>query len=699
LEVKDFAERLLVGTQLEDKLFSAPLLSDVSPGKDFRYHERPGRPSALAFSDYKEQHLLRKLKTLKTDAERGQLLHFFANHEILAIELMALALLKFPDADPVFRKKICQTIADEQKHARLYFQRMNECGVELGDVPLSPAFWDHLHGMNNLSEYICGLSLTLEQANLDFAHAYAKRFQEAGDERTSQLLWAVYEDECFHVQVGVDMMNELRGKQSQWDFYCENLLEPLSPARAKAAPFLEEPRRKIGLDEGFIQQLKHYQRSKGRPPDVYLFNGLAEKDMIQGGPASKKRLLMERDLQSMMHLFCRQDDVLVLDEACSISFQEHLLSTGRCLPEVHLTHELNSPRHRHVGEIIPWAWSPRLKMPLKPWLPLQTRSQRLRWSQLYHPGVRQLSDKCWQRSLELAFKGHDSFYVPVNVTLTEENFGTEDLMSLLPCSTDRWLIKPPFGVAGHGQISWVSEETFPLSKVKAIIKEQGHVLLEEKLRRRADFSMQGRFIPGISENGNVSNDRIQWLGVSRMLIDGGGAYVGAILGGVWEGLSVDEKRAMHTTAGPVFKEIESILGTSLKSHFASVGFSGSFGIDGFLCERTVGQYSYRPVCELNARMTFGQVALVIEKKIAKNKTGLMVFGHCLNRDEACQKSELERGHWSRGCFAINDVWQSSMAELWCLVGKDMAEVLSLMDQNFETALTQRVRACLDSTCL
>ena len=616
MEVKDFAERLLVGSRLEDKLFSVSNLTDAQPGQGFSYNERPGRPEALAFSEHKELHLLRKLKTLKTDAERGQLLHFFANHEILAIELMALALLKFPDADPAFRKKICQTIADEQKHARLYFQRMKECGVELGDVPLSSAFWDHLHGMKNLSEYICGLSLTLEQANLDFAHAYAKRFQEAGDERTSQLLWMVYRDELFHVQVGVELMDSLRGHQSQWDFYCENLLEPLSPARAKSTPFLEEPRRELGLDDSFIQQLKHYQRSKGRPPDVYLFNGLAERDMIQGGPAPQKRLWMERDLQSMMHLFCRQGDVLILDEPCSSSFKDHLVKTGRALPEVHLSQDLKTPRHRHVGEIRPWAWSPRIKGLLKSWLSLQTRSLRLRWTQLYNAGLQQLSDKCWQRTLESAFQGLEGFCVPHHESLSAEDLEKEKITSFSN-EAKSWLLKPPYGVAGHGQLSWHTEDDFPTAKAQAVIKEQGHVLLEEKLMRWADFSLQGEFIPAKGSKDPSDVARIKWLGATRMLIDNTGAYVGAILGSLWHCLSTEQKRAMHTQGGPVFKEIESRLSPALMASFESKGFSGPFGVDGFLSERE-GEYVYRPVCELNARMTFGQVALMLEKKLTKN---------------------------------------------------------------------------------
>ena len=54
----------------------------------------------------------------------GRLLHFFANHELLATELMALVLLKFPDAPAAFRKGVLETLKDEQEHTRLYIERM-----------------------------------------------------------------------------------------------------------------------------------------------------------------------------------------------------------------------------------------------------------------------------------------------------------------------------------------------------------------------------------------------------------------------------------------------------------------------------------------------------------------------------------------------------------------------------------------------
>ena len=45
------------------------------------------------------------------------------------LELMALALLKFPDAPESFRTGLLNTLKEEQIHTRIYMHRMKQCGL------------------------------------------------------------------------------------------------------------------------------------------------------------------------------------------------------------------------------------------------------------------------------------------------------------------------------------------------------------------------------------------------------------------------------------------------------------------------------------------------------------------------------------------------------------------------------------------
>src|SRR5882672_2812167 len=101
MELRDLAAQILFATTLEEKLRCPEAITDERPGPPLVAPEAPGRPRELRFkppgtgkADFPGVH------RLESERERGRLLHFFANHELLATELMALALLRFPDAPP-----------------------------------------------------------------------------------------------------------------------------------------------------------------------------------------------------------------------------------------------------------------------------------------------------------------------------------------------------------------------------------------------------------------------------------------------------------------------------------------------------------------------------------------------------------------------------------------------------------------------
>ena len=94
MELREFAERVLFATTLEEKLQAPAEVTDDSPGSPLITPAAPGRQVELRFKPQASGKAeFPSVHHLEREQERGRLLHFFANHELLATELMALALL------------------------------------------------------------------------------------------------------------------------------------------------------------------------------------------------------------------------------------------------------------------------------------------------------------------------------------------------------------------------------------------------------------------------------------------------------------------------------------------------------------------------------------------------------------------------------------------------------------------------------
>ena len=235
MELRELAEQILFGTTLADKLASPEIITDENPGAAIVTPPAPGRPANLEFKPHASgKSEFPGLHRLEDNAERGKLLHFFGNHELLATELMALVLLKFPAAPTAFRKGVWQTLRDEQEHTRLYIARMKACGTEFGELPVSGYFWRCVSPMEHPIDYVASLCLTFEQANLDFAGHYGKTLETVGDVDSAKLLQKIYRDEIGHVAYGLKWFRRWKNPaESDWDAFCHTLKFPLSPQRAK----------------------------------------------------------------------------------------------------------------------------------------------------------------------------------------------------------------------------------------------------------------------------------------------------------------------------------------------------------------------------------------------------------------------------------------------------------------------------------
>jgi uncharacterized ferritin-like protein (DUF455 family) len=254
----EFAKTILLGEELEEKYFNAPI--QWTAYQEFTLPESPGRSTKISFSDNTIK--FPKAPNLNQKKNTAIALHSFANHELLAIEMMAAALLIYPhynDDDIRFKKGILSALKDEQKHLALYISRLNELGYDFGDFPLNDFFWKQMSKLKTPAQYTAVMSLTFEAANLDFAKYYANAFRSIEDTKTAKILDIVLEDEISHVAFGSHWMKQWREDKDLWNYYVSCLPFPLTPARSKGNGFDSTLHQRAMNDTEFIKQLDLYE--------------------------------------------------------------------------------------------------------------------------------------------------------------------------------------------------------------------------------------------------------------------------------------------------------------------------------------------------------------------------------------------------------------------------------------------------------
>ena len=258
--VRAFAEAVVRATTLVGKLTPpAPGLADDGPGPPLRL-EAPGRPAELAIRPGPEARTP-PLAGMADPAQRVRILHAFANHELQAVELFAWALLVFADAPAAFRAGLLEVLADEQRHTRLYLERLEAHGARFGDQPVSGYFWNKLDHLGTPRDFVCAMCLTFENRNLDHTLDFAEEAERVGDRETAGVLRRVHADEIRHVRFGLEWLGRFvaaEGGQDAGlvDAWEASLRWPLRPELARGPRLHRAPRERAGLDDAFLERLE-----------------------------------------------------------------------------------------------------------------------------------------------------------------------------------------------------------------------------------------------------------------------------------------------------------------------------------------------------------------------------------------------------------------------------------------------------------
>lgn len=263
-ELHSYCKMILGSPYLKDKLVPFTDWADwdlsneeVTKDEDsnhFLAGNIPAREQGIIMSDTKSK--IPRLEHLNEPRNIGISLHHFANHELMAIELFAWGILKFPNAGRGIIRGFLKSMQEEQDHFRLYNSRMNELGVQFGDKPLNRLFWKQIEKMQTLEKFTAILSLSFEGANLDYTRIYKKALEFHGDFVTAGLIEKVYQDEIKHVKRGLAVFKHyLPEGLDDWSYFRSLLEYPFTPRRAKAYMFDPETRIKVGFSGHFVQML------------------------------------------------------------------------------------------------------------------------------------------------------------------------------------------------------------------------------------------------------------------------------------------------------------------------------------------------------------------------------------------------------------------------------------------------------------
>lgn len=653
MELSEFAERILYSESLEEKLLLSPGdLTDVAPGKSFTMPDGPGRPRELRISERGVKADFPGTNRLDDDLERGKMLHFLANHELLATELMALVLLKFPNAPKEFRMGVYETLKEEQAHTLMYMRRMRECGVEFGELPVNDYFWRVVAPMENPMDFVSRLSLVFEQANLDYSRHYAGLFRQVGDRGTAAVLEKIYEDEIGHVGHGLKWFRKWKDAgMTDWQAFQSQLFFPLSTVRAKGvAPYNAEGRRRAGIDEEWIEKLEVEEQSRGRTPVVHFFNPNAENEEVMRltkKEAQTPKLGVQRlesDLDVLPLAWARRDDVVLVGERPARLHLKNLRDWGFPMPEFHPVSAWSELQERRIGGMRPWMWQQRVSDLLRP---LKSEmSDQVKWG--WRDGLESLL-----LSKQLGYMLEDRLGQPLGKWCTS----VAEVESARAGFHGDVLIKAAYSSAGRGHCRLLDGAWTESARgwLRRVLDEHGGVLVEPWLERVLDFSAQYE----ITHNGEIHH-----IGMTRVLNDSLGRFRGNLVLPKWtQGLDAELNQFLFQQCD-VNGYFRYQLSVKLLELMKECGYTGPVGVDSMVYRDAAGALQLRAVVEINARFTMGRVALELLRKTAPG------LGGCY---EILRKSQLEVLPAFGPLGARASVDRGLSAGRYCLNDPDSAE--------------------------
>ncbi|MCK5620946.1 MAG: ferritin-like domain-containing protein [Alphaproteobacteria bacterium] len=214
--------------------------------------DRPARPERPALRSPRE---VPRRRITSGVAGRIALLHALAHIELNAIDLAFDIVVRFADQDlpRAFYDDWVAVGDDEARHYLMLAERLAELGAAYGDMNAHDGLWQAAaETADDLLARLAVVPLVLEARGLDVTPTMIGKLQDAGDDRSAEMLQVIHDEEITHVAAG-----------ARWFRYlCEQ--RGLEPARTYGA--LVRQRFKGSLKPPFNRASRD---AAGLPPEFY----------------------------------------------------------------------------------------------------------------------------------------------------------------------------------------------------------------------------------------------------------------------------------------------------------------------------------------------------------------------------------------------------------------------------------------------
>jgi len=252
--VERWAWDYVLADSLDAKLSPPPVPEVWEPGPaPVRRLDAPGRPPELRVVSKAG-----KTRGLAAPSGRARALHTFFHHELQAAELMAWAVLAFPETPREFRAGLVRIAEDEIRHMHLYGEQIARLGFAVGAFPVRDWFWEAVPRCADAASFVATMGLGVESANLEHTTSFAARFRAAGDEEGARVQERIGREEIGHVRFGARWFETFRSSL-EFDTWRLALPAPLSPMLMRGSPLHREARRCAGQTERFLDELEAWQ--------------------------------------------------------------------------------------------------------------------------------------------------------------------------------------------------------------------------------------------------------------------------------------------------------------------------------------------------------------------------------------------------------------------------------------------------------